>query len=86
MSSDEFESRSDAFFHEPGLAGFQHRAFTKAMGFDEQMFTPLFALGRMPGWIAQWREMMLDPQTKIGRPRQIYTGAAERDYVPAEER
>jgi citrate synthase len=58
----------------------------KAMGFDEQMFTPLFALGRMPGWIAQWREMMLDPQTKIGRPRQIYTGAAERDYVPAEER
>ena len=39
------------------------------------MFTPLFALGRMPGWIAQWREMMTDPQTKIGRPRQIYTGA-----------
>ncbi len=58
----------------------------KAMGFDESMFTPLFALGRMPGWIAQWREMMLDPQTKIGRPRQIYTGATERDYVPAEER
>jgi citrate synthase len=58
----------------------------KAMGFDESMFTPLFALGRMPGWIAQWREMMSDPQTKIGRPRQIYTGATERDYVPAEER
>ncbi len=58
----------------------------KAMGFDESMFTPLFALGRMPGWIAQWREMMLDPQTKIGRPRQIYTGATERDYVPAAER
>ena len=53
----------------------------KAMGFSEEMFTPLFALGRMPGWIAQWREMMTDPQTKIGRPRQIYTGAVERDYT-----
>jgi len=53
----------------------------KAMGFSDQMFTPLFALGRMPGWIAQWREMMRDPQTKIGRPRQVYTGATERDYV-----
>jgi citrate synthase len=53
----------------------------KAMGFSESMFTPLFALGRMPGWIAQWREMMNDPQTKIGRPRQIYTGATTRDYV-----
>ncbi|MBU4214494.1 MAG: citrate (Si)-synthase, partial [Actinobacteria bacterium] len=58
----------------------------KAMGFDEAMFTPLFALGRMPGWIAQWREMMLDPQTKIGRPRQIYTGAVERPYVGLTER
>ena len=55
----------------------------KAMGFSEEMFTPLFALGRMPGWIAQWREMMTDPQTKIGRPRQIYTGAASRDYTRA---
>ncbi|MBI9115186.1 citrate synthase [Sanguibacter suaedae] len=53
----------------------------KAMGFEPAMFTPLFALGRMPGWIAQWREMMKDPQTKIGRPRQIYTGATQRDYV-----
>ncbi|WP_159806293.1 citrate synthase [Cellulomonas citrea] len=58
----------------------------RAMGFDEAMFTPLFALGRMPGWIAQWREMMLDPQTKIGRPRQIYTGAVERPYVPVAAR
>jgi citrate synthase len=46
-----------------------------------KMFTVLFALGRLPGWIAQWREMINDPQTKIGRPRQIYTGATERDYV-----
>ena len=53
----------------------------KSMGFPERMFTVLFALGRLPGWIAQWREMIEDPQTKIGRPRQIYTGATERDYV-----
>ena len=54
----------------------------KAMGFPTKMFTVLFALGRLPGWIAQWREMIEDPQTKIGRPRQVYTGATERDYVP----
>jgi len=58
----------------------------KAMGFDPAMFTPLFALGRMPGWIAQWRELMHDPQTKIARPRQVYTGATERPYVPVTER
>ncbi|WP_298459470.1 citrate synthase [uncultured Cellulomonas sp.] len=58
----------------------------KAMGFDEAMFTPIFALGRMPGWIAQWREMMSDPATKIGRPRQVYTGAVERDYVEVDAR
>jgi citrate synthase len=52
----------------------------KAMGFESKMFTVLFAIGRLPGWIAQWREMMNDPETKIGRPRQIYTGAAERSY------
>ncbi|UNX55676.1 citrate synthase [Georgenia sp. TF02-10] len=58
----------------------------KAMGFPTQMFTPLFALGRLPGWIAQYREMIADPTTKIGRPRQVYTGAAERQYVPIEQR
>jgi citrate synthase len=58
----------------------------KAMGFDERMFTPLFALGRMPGWIAQWREMMTDPTTKIGRPRQVYSGSPERTFVPVEDR
>jgi citrate synthase len=52
----------------------------KAMGFPTQMFTVLFALGRLPGWIAQWREMTADPVTKIGRPRQVYTGPTERDY------
>ncbi len=52
----------------------------KAMGFPTRMFTVLFALGRLPGWIAQWREMMTDPDTKIGRPRQVYVGPAARDY------
>ena len=58
----------------------------KAMGFPTKMFTVLFALGRLPGWIAQWREMMGDPAQKLGRPRQVYTGAAERAFVPMEER
>src|SRR5690625_697231 len=58
----------------------------KAMGFPTQMFTPLFALGRLPGWIAQYREMIADPTTKIGRPRQVYTGETERDYVPVDKR
>jgi citrate synthase len=58
----------------------------KAMGFPTPMFTVLFALGRLPGWIAQWREMIEDPATKIGRPRQLYVGATTRDYQPMEER
>jgi citrate synthase len=58
----------------------------KAMGFPTPMFTPLFALGRVPGWIAHWREMMADPTTKIGRPRQVYVGEVKRDYVPIDER
>ncbi|AII06068.1 citrate synthase [Rhodococcus wratislaviensis] len=52
----------------------------RAMGFPTRMFTVLFAMGRLPGWIAHWREMHEDPATKIGRPRQIYTGYTERDY------
>jgi citrate synthase len=58
----------------------------KAMGFPMKMFTVLFALGRMPGWIAQWREMIGDPMTKIGRPRQVYVGSPQRDYVPIDQR
>ena len=58
----------------------------RAIGFGPSMFTPLFALGRIPGWIAQYREMLADPMTKIGRPRQVYTGAVLRDYVPMDER
>jgi citrate synthase len=56
------------------------------MGFPMKYFTVLFALGRLPGWIAHWREMMADPQTRIGRPRQLYVGVAERDYVQLDQR
>src|SRR3954466_1038818 len=58
----------------------------RAMGFPTRMFTVLFALGRLPGWIAQWREMIADPATKIGRPRQVYTGETERSFVPLDKR
>jgi len=58
----------------------------KALGFPTDMFTALFALARTVGWVAQWQEMIEDPQQKIGRPRQIYTGPHRRDYVPPEKR
>ena len=58
----------------------------KALGFPTKMFTVLFALGRLPGWIAQWREMLGDPDNKIGRPRQVYVGSGERAYAPLDER
>ncbi|WP_409332456.1 citrate synthase [Trujillonella humicola] len=58
----------------------------RAMGFPTRMFTVLFALGRLPGWIAQWREMIADPSTKIGRPRQLYTGPTERAFVELGDR
>jgi citrate synthase len=58
----------------------------KAMGFPTSMFTVLFALARTVGWIAQWKEMIEDPHQKIGRPRQLYTGAAKRDYIPISRR
>ena len=58
----------------------------RALGIPTNMFTVMFALGRLPGWIAHWKEMLEDPSTKIGRPRQIYTGPVETDYTPIEER
>ncbi|WCL52962.1 citrate synthase [Gimibacter soli] len=58
----------------------------KAMGFPTEMFTVLFALARTSGWIAQWKEMIEDPTQRIGRPRQLYTGATKRDYVPVDNR
>ncbi|CAA9490491.1 MAG: Citrate synthase (si) [uncultured Rubrobacteraceae bacterium] len=58
----------------------------EAMGIPSDAFTVMFAIGRTPGWMAQWMEMMNDPELKIARPRQIYTGAREADYVPMNER
>jgi citrate synthase len=58
----------------------------RAMGFPTELFTVLFAIGRLPGWIAQWHEMQQDPTTRIGRPRQIYIGEPKRDWVPMEDR
>ena len=58
----------------------------KAMGFPTSMFTVLFAVARTAGWIAQWKEMIEDPHQKIGRPRQLYTGYAQRDYVKSDRR
>ena len=58
----------------------------RAMGIPTNMFTVMFALGRLPGWIAHWREMRADPEGKIHRPRQIYIGETERDFVPLSER
>ncbi len=58
----------------------------RALGIPTEFFTVLFALGRTPGWVAQWMEMVADPEQRIGRPRQIYTGAAKRQYVPLHRR
>ncbi|MCH8503636.1 MAG: citrate synthase [Ectothiorhodospiraceae bacterium] len=58
----------------------------KALGIPTQFFTVLFALGRTPGWVAQWMEMVEDKEQRIGRPRQVYTGAARRDYKPLDQR
>ena len=58
----------------------------RALGFPTNMFTVMFALGRLPGWIAHWKEMVEDPQTKIGRPRQVYTGHKARKFVSLESR
>ncbi|GAA4793179.1 citrate synthase [Actinomycetospora chlora] len=58
----------------------------QAMGFPTEMFTVLFAIGRLPGWIAHWREMIDDPDTRIGRPRQVYTGPTQREYVGMDQR
>jgi citrate synthase len=80
---------SDDYFIERKLypnVDFYTGLIYKAMGFPTKMFTVLFALGRLPGWIAQWREMIEDPETKIGRPRQVYTGANERKYVGLDAR
>ena len=80
---------SDDYFVERKLypnVDFYSGLLYRAMGFPTQMFTVLFAMGRLPGWIAHWKEMMESPATKIGRPRQIYVGPTKRPYVPVDER
>jgi citrate synthase len=58
----------------------------QAMGYPTDYFTVLFSVGRLPGWLAQWEELLKDKDQKIARPRQIYTGAAERPFVPMAKR
>ncbi len=87
----ELEARAlaDEYFIERKLypnVDFYTGLIYRAMGFPTKFFTVLFALGRLPGWIAHWREMMNDPATKIGRPRQVYTGHTERPYTPLANR
>ncbi len=79
----------DSYFVERKLypnVDFYSGIIYRALGFPTSMFTVLFAIGRLPGWIAHWKEMMEDTTTKIGRPRQIYTGATAREYTPIEQR
>ncbi|MCB0912509.1 MAG: citrate synthase [Propionibacteriaceae bacterium] len=80
---------SDPYFQERKLypnVDFYTGLIYQAMGFPQNMFTVLFALGRLPGWIAHWREQFNDPATKINRPRQVYVGEVERPFVPLDQR
>ncbi|MBX3433877.1 MAG: citrate synthase [Pirellulales bacterium] len=80
---------SDPYFIERKLypnVDFYSGVVYRALGIPEQMFTVLFSIGRLPGWIAHWREMHANPDKRICRPRQIYTGSTERDYVPIDRR
>ena len=79
----------DPYFKERKLfpnVDFYSGIILKAMGFPEDMFTVLFAVGRTVGWVAQWKEMIEEPTLRIGRPRQLYTGPEKRNYVPIENR
>ncbi len=80
---------NDRYFVERKLypnVDFYSGIILKAMGFPTSMFTALFAVSRTVGWISQWQEMIEDPEQRIGRPRQIYTGSPRRDYVPLDRR
>jgi citrate synthase len=79
----------DDYFVEKKLypnVDFYSGVILNAIGFPTEMFTALFALARTVGWIAHWNEMISDPEQKIGRPRQLYVGATQRDYVPVDNR
>ncbi len=85
----EEEARSDDYFVKRNLypnVDFYSGIIYKALGIPTNMFTVMFVLGRLPGWLAQWKEMREDVTAKIARPRQIYTGERERDYVPMMDR
>ncbi len=80
---------SDSYFVEKNLypnVDFYSGIVLRAMGIPTNMFTVMFAIGRLPGWISQWKEDVADPEMKISRPRQIYTGHTSRDYIPMSER
>jgi citrate synthase len=79
----------DPYFIEKKLypnVDFYSGIILKAMGFPTSMFTVLFAIARTVGWVSQWNEMIEDPNQKIGRPRQLYTGVTMRPYVAVDER
>ena len=85
----EREALEDPYFAEKKLfpnVDFYSGIILEAMGFPTSMFTPIFALSRTVGWVSQWKEMIADPQNKIGRPRQLYLGETNRDYVDIENR
>ncbi|MFV0332654.1 MAG: citrate/2-methylcitrate synthase, partial [Tropicimonas sp.] len=85
----ERQALEDPYFTDKKLfpnVDFYSGIILEAMGFPTSMFTPIFALARTVGWISQWHEQFSDPEHKIGRPRQLYTGATYRDYVPVDKR
>ena len=85
----EKQALEDPYFTEKKLfpnVDFYSGIILEAIGFPTSMFTPIFALSRTVGWVSQWKEMLMDPKQKIGRPRQLYVGATERDYVEIEDR
>ncbi len=85
----ERQALNDPYFADKKLfpnVDFYSGIILEAMGFPTSMFTPIFAVSRTVGWIAQWKEMIADPTGKIGRPRQLYTGPTQRDYVDIENR
>ena len=85
----EKQALEDSYFIDKKLfpnVDFYSGIILEAMGFPTAMFTPIFAVSRTVGWVSQWKEMLVDPTQKIGRPRQLYTGAARRDYVDVEDR
>ncbi|HSG78515.1 MAG TPA: citrate/2-methylcitrate synthase, partial [Acidimicrobiia bacterium] len=80
---------TDDYFVERNLypnVDFYSGIIFRALGFPARMFTVLFAIGRLPGWIANWKEMVQDPSTRIARPREIYIGDTDKTFVPISDR